>query len=169
MESSNDAAFSLANDYPGMKEGLFVEMMNQEAKKLSFGNTFFVNSTGLDPDKKTSDINLSSASDLVKLTKKTLEEPLIWQILSTAKYKVYGPELNNTNKLLEDSVSWHTDIIGGKTGYTDLAGGCMILALKAPENPDYLMINVILGADGASSRFEEMKKLVNWLDAAYIW
>lgn len=169
MESSNDAAFSLANDYPGMKEGLFVELMNQEAQKLSFGNTFFVNSTGLDPDKKTSDINLSSASDLVKLTKKTLEEPLIWQILSTAKYKVYGPELNNTNKLLEDSVSWHTDIIGGKTGYTDLAGGCMILALKAPENPDYLMINVILGAEGASSRFEEMKKLVNWLDAAYIW
>ncbi|MCX6761165.1 MAG: hypothetical protein NTZ84_03650 [Candidatus Nealsonbacteria bacterium] len=159
MESSNDAAFSLANDYPGMKEELFVDLMNQEAQKLILGNTFFVNSTGLDPKNIKSDLNLSSASDLVKLTEKTLEEPLIWQILSTPKYQVYGPELVNTNRLLEDSVSWHDEIIGGKTGYTDLAGGCMILALKSPKNPDHLMINVILGANGADGRFEEPKHL----------
>jgi D-alanyl-D-alanine endopeptidase (penicillin-binding protein 7) len=169
IESSNDAAFSLANDYPGMKEELFVDLMNQEAQKLMLGNTLFVNSTGLDPDNEAAGINLSSASDLVKLTEATLEKPLIWQILSTPRYQAYGPELVNTDRLLEDSVSWRDEIIGGKTGYTDLAGGCMILALKSPKNPNYLMINVILGADGAESRFEEMKKLVNWLETAYAW
>ena len=169
MESSNDAAFSLANDYPGMKEDLFVELMNQEAQKLSLGSTFFVNSTGLDPMKKNANLNLSSATDLAKLTKETIKEPLIWEILSTPKYQVYGPELNNTNRLLEDSISWHDEIIGGKTGYTDLAGGCMILTLRAPSNPNLLIINVILGTKDASSRFDEMKKLVNWLDQAYVW
>ncbi|TFG35597.1 MAG: D-alanyl-D-alanine carboxypeptidase [Parcubacteria group bacterium] len=169
MESSNDAAFSLANDYPGMKKELFVDLMNQEAQELNLGNTFFANPTGLDPDSKTSEINLSSASDLAKLTKETIKESLLWQILSTPKYQIYGPELVNTNRLLEDSVSWHDEIIGGKTGYTDLAGGCIILVLRAPKDPDQMMINVILGAKDANSRFEEMKKLVNWLDLAYLW
>jgi len=39
------------------------------------------------------------------------------------------------------------------------------LVLKIP-NSDNLLINVILGS---ADRFEEMKKLVNWLDQAYIW
>lgn len=169
MESSNDAAFSLANDYSGMKKELFVELMNQEAQKLSLGNTFFVNPSGLDPDSKTADLNLSSASDLEKLTKETIKEPLIWRILSTSKYQVYGPELVNTNRLLEDSVPWRDQIVGGKTGYTELAGGCIILVLRAPKNPGQLIINVVLGTKDANSRFEEMKKLVNWLDLAYNW
>jgi len=169
MESSNDAAFSLANDYPGMKEELFVDLMNREAVNLSLANTSFVNSTGLDPKKKTSDLNLSSAYDLAKLANETIKEPLIWQILSTPKYQVYGPELVNTNRLLEDSVSWHDEIVGGKTGYTDLAGGCMILVLNAPKYPGYLLVNVVLGTKDADSRFEEMKKLVNWLESAYNW
>lgn len=169
MESSNDAAFSLANDYPGMKEELFKDLMNQEAQKLGLGNTFFINSTGLDPKKKTAEVNVSSALDLAKLTKEALGEPLIWQILATPKYQVYGPELTNTNKLLEDSVLWRDEIIGGKTGYTDLAGGCMILVVRAPKNHNQIMVNVILGTAGANERFTEMKKLVNWLEEAYNW
>ena len=169
MESSNDAAFSLANDYPGMSEELFVELMNQEALKLSLNKTLFVNSTGLDPKKKTAVLNLSSAIDLAELTEETINEPLIWEILSTPKYQVYGPELTNTNRLLEAPISWHDEIMGGKTGYTVQAGGCMILALRVPDNPNYLIINVILGTKDAGSRFVEMKKLVNWLDAAYRW
>jgi len=169
MESSNDAAFSLANDYPAMSERRFVGLMNDVVKEIGLQNTVFFNSAGLDPDQSDTEMNLSTAYDLALLAKKTLEKPLIWQILSTPKYQVYGPELINTNELLEDSVSWHNEIIGGKTGYTDLAGGCMILVLKAPKNHNYLMINVILGANGASSRFEQMKKLVDWVDNAYVW
>jgi D-alanyl-D-alanine carboxypeptidase (penicillin-binding protein 5/6) len=169
MESSNDAAFSLANDYPGMTEKMFAGLMNDEAKKIGLQNTVFFNSTGLDSDQSKTEMNLSTAADLAILAEKTLEKPLIWKILSTPKYQVYGPELINTNELLEDSVSWHDEIIGGKTGYTDTAGGCMILVLKAPEDPGSLLINVILGADGTNSRFEQMKKLVNWLDTAYAW
>ena len=169
MESSNDAAFSLANDYPAMSERRFVGLMNEEVKKMGLQNTVFFNSAGLDPDQSNTEMNFSTAHDLALLTKKALDKPLIWKILSTPMYQVYGPELINTNELLEDSISWHNEIIGGKTGYTDMAGGCMILVLKAPQRPNDLLINVILGAESADSRFEQMKSLVNWLDVAYIW
>jgi D-alanyl-D-alanine carboxypeptidase len=168
MESSNDAAYSLANDYPGMREKSFVELMNDKALKLGLENTSFINSTGLDPETGT-EINLSTAKDLSKLTKKLLGRPLIWQILSTPKYSLYGPELINTNKLLTDSVEWKDKIMGGKTGYTDKAGGCLILFLKAPQNPEFLIINVILGTKDEASRFEQVKKLVNWLNVSYEW
>ena len=173
MESSNDAAFALSNDYEEeeMNREKFITLMNLTAQKLNLENTYFFNPTGLEPeeDKFTTQLNYSTANDLVKLTKELLKKPLIWEILSTPVYNLYGPELKNTNELLFDgSANWRTKIIGGKTGYTDKAGGCMLLVLEAPENRGRL-INIILGANGTSDRFGEMKKLVDWLNTAYNW
>ena len=166
MESSNDAAFSLANDYDGMTEEKFVTLMNLTAQKLNLNDTFFVNPSGLDPEENTpkTKINYSTASDLAKLTEELLKKPLIWEILSTPRYNLYGPELLNTNELLGEI----PEIVGGKTGYTYTAGGCMVLVTIAPKDGDYL-VNVILGTNGQNGRFGEMKKLVNWLNTAYKW
>jgi len=166
MESSNDAAFSLANDYDGMTGEKFVTLMNLTAQKLNLNDTFFVNPSGLDPETKTpkTKINYSTASDLAKLTKELLKKPLIWEILSTPRYNLYGPELLNTNELLGEI----PEIVGGKTGYTYTAGGCMVLVTIAPKDAGFL-VNVILGTDGHNGRFGEMKKLANWLNTAYKW
>ena len=166
MESSNDAAFSLANDYDGMTGEKFVTLMNSAAQKLNLNDTFFVNPSGLDPETKTPEtkINYSTASDLAKLTKELLKKPLIWEILSTPRYNFYGPELLNTNELLGEI----PEIVGGKTGYTYTAGGCMVLVTIAPKDAGFL-VNVILGTDGKNGRFGEMKKLANWLNTAYKW
>jgi len=169
MESSNGAAFALANDYEEMSERNFVELMNQEAKKIGLDDTFFNNPSGLDPEDSKTEMNYSTANDLVKLTKKLLEKPLIWDILSIPRYSEYGPELINTNRfLIDDPADWQEKIIGGKTGYTDKAGGCLLLVIKAPRNQGFL-ISIILGADGKENRFEEMRKLIDWLNQAYKW
>jgi len=166
MESSNDAAFSLANDYDGMTVEKFVDLMNYTGQKLNLTDTFFVNPSGLDPEPEEpqTKINYSTVTDLEKLTKELLKKPLIWEILSTQKYNLYGPELINTNELLGEIAG----VLGGKTGYTDTAGGCMVLVTRAPKD-EGLLINVILGSDGGNGRFGEMKKLVNWANAAYNW
>jgi len=169
MESSNGAAFALANDYEEITERKFVELMNSEAKKIGLNDTFFDNPTGLDPEDSKTEMNYSTADDLVKLAKKLLEKPLVWEILSIAKYFEYGPELINTNRfLLENFTDWQEKIIGGKTGYTSKAGGCLLLVVKAPRSQGFL-INIILGANGKENRFEEMRKLVDWLKSAYNW
>jgi len=166
MESSNGAAFALTNDY----EGNFIELMNREAKKIGLDDTLFNNSSGLDPEDSKTEINYSTANDLVKLTKKLLEKPLIWDILSIPKYSEYGPELINTNRFLTIGypADWQDRIIGGKTGYTDKAGGCLLLVIKAPRSQGFL-ISIILGSDGKENRFEEMRKLIDWLNQAYKW
>ena len=157
MESSNDAAYALANDCNGMTEEKFVELMNLKAGDLGLENTYFVNSTGLDPKEANHSTNYSTAEDLVKLTKYLLKKPLIWEILATPKFSLYGPELINTNGLLGKI----PNIVGGKTGFTDQAGGCMLLVSK--NKGESFLINVILGAPSSSARIEEMEKLINWL------
>ena len=149
-----------------MTEEKFVGLMNLTAQKLNLKDTFFVNPSGLDPEENTlkTKINYSTASDLAKLTKELLKNPLIWEILSTKRYSFFGPELLNTNELLGEI----PEIVGGKTGYTDMARGCMVLVTIAPKDTGFL-VNVILGTDGQNGRFGEMKKLVNWLNTAYKW
>jgi serine-type D-Ala-D-Ala carboxypeptidase (penicillin-binding protein 5/6) len=159
VESSNSAAFALSE-----KRNDFIELMNYEAKKMGLENTFFANPTGLDPEWPKKEVNHSTAKDLSLLTKKLLEEKLIWEILSLPAYSLYGPELINTNHLLSEKEG----IIGGKTGYTDLAGGCLVLVSEAPRNKGKI-INIVLGTNGREDRFEEMKKLINWLETAYRW
>lgn len=164
MESSNDAAFALANDYDGVNEQVFVNMMNEDAQSLNLKNTRFVNSSGLDPEEQEpkEKINVSSASDLSQLTKHLLKTPLVWEILATPKINLYGETLVNTNKLLDTMPG----IIGGKTGYTDTALGCFVLVIEAPKDKGQI-INVILGT--TADRFNEMEKLINWTRQAYSW
>lgn len=136
---------------------VFVESMNFEAQKLTMKDTYFVNPTGLnDLD------NYSTAQDLVKLIRHIVEnEPQIFSISRKQSYEVLNAYGNfhhfiteNTNKLLYET----SGIIGGKTGYTDEAGGCMILVLENEEGGYF--INIILGTISAEERFIAMRKTI---------
>jgi len=168
IESSNGAAIALAEV---IGKAPFIDLMNLETKNiLGFDsqNTFFVNPTGLDPKGTTDKINSSTAEDLVQLTIHLLKEkPLIWEILNLPDFDLYSADgvfhhkILNTNELLGRIPG----IIGGKTGETNLAGGCFILVAESPNKKGFL-INVILGSP---DRFSEMEKLVDWLNSAYKW
>lgn len=168
MESSNDAAIALAEVFP---ETLFVDLMNKKAGELGLKDTYFIDPTGFNP------ANVSTALDLAKLVKYSLEQPLIWQILKTSVIDLSSADgliihhLTNTNQLLD----YWPMIIGGKTGYTDEAQGCMILVIEQDLNntknyigqlsSEYLIIIIL----GAKERFLETEKLINWVKEAYVW
>lgn len=167
IESSNDAAFALTEPASGPETGgpeSFVNLMNFKAKNLGLGNTYFFNSTGLEPDKPEGHLNYSTAKDLVRLTKYILEKyPQIFEITRNQNYRVLKPDgslhhfiSENTNELLPEI----PEIIGGKTGFTDMAGECFLLVLKAPKNSGYF-INIILGSE---YRFEEMREIIEVLE-----
>jgi D-alanyl-D-alanine carboxypeptidase len=168
MESSNDAAYALAELY-GVES--FIELMNSKAQDLGLFDTSFVNPTGLDPDSLNELGNYSTVQDLARLSENLLlEKPLIWEILAMPQFDLYSPDgvfhhkLLNTNELLRQD-GWAGKIIGGKTGWTPKAKGCLVLVIKAPNSSSYL-INVILESE---DRFGEMKKLVDWVNIAYKW
>lgn len=174
VESSNDAADALAeiNGVDGVDEvngrENFINLMNLKAKEIGLKSTNFSTPTGLEIEN-----NFSSARDMANLGIFILKEyppnnkifPFL-EISSQPSVIVLSEngEIHhrafNTNELL-NSFSQIDDlkIIGGKTGYTDESGGCIIIILQDKDNNYF--INVILGADSRESRFSEMKKLID--------
>ena len=153
IESSNDAAIALAQQRTD-----FVSLMNKKAKELKLDQTHFTNPDGLDsPD------NYSSALDIAKIFSYLISKhPEALEILKTKNMVVYSSDgkiehrLESTNELLDKN----DEIIAGKTGYTDKAGGSLILLVRGD------IITVVLGSP---DRFGESEKLIQWLKSAYIW
>jgi len=165
IESSNDAAVALADAV----DDDFVALMNKKAKEIGLENTHFVDATGI------SKWNYSTIFDLTQLAKYSFnksftssEAGLIWQILGIREIEIRSEDkeishnLVNTNKLLDEI----PEMIGGKTGFTNEAGNCMLTIVEIPEKPGKYLITVILGTE---DRELETKKLIEWAQKAYIW
>jgi len=165
IESSNDSAWAISegiiSEENFIGEKGFVELMNKEVESLGLQNTYFINPTGLNGFE-----NYSSSEDLVEIAKYILEEhPHIFEITKKESYEVSNPDgsihhfiSENTNELLKEM----PEIVGGKTGFTDEAGGCLILVLETEQGGYW--INVILGAESPQSRFQEMKRLIYYCE-----
>ncbi|MDP3093219.1 MAG: serine hydrolase [bacterium] len=157
VESSNDAADALAEIY-GREN--FVNLMNFKAKEIGLRSTNFSTPTGLEAYN-----NFSTARDVANLTIFILKKyPLILNISAQASIIILSENEEvhhrafNTNELLTsfEEIA-DLEIVGGKTGYTDESGGCIILVLRDGDN---YFVNVILGAGSRETRFSEMKKLI---------
>lgn len=157
IESSNDAAYALG-EVIGI-EG-FRDLMNLKAKDMGLASSRFFNPTGLDPKTPDQPANYSTAEDLVKLAKYLLKDTLILDILSKKEYELYLENgvfhhtLQNTNELLREI----SGVIAGKTGFTERAGGCLLLITEGRRPGNYL-INVILNSQ---DKFEDMRKLIEF-------
>ncbi len=150
MESSNRASFSLAER---LGRGSFIKLMNDRAVALGLNNTQFQDVSGL------SSASYSTASDLAILTNYLFKNyPLFREIISKKEYNLFLPDglfhhrLINTNKFLGQS-----NIVGGKTGFTEAAGGCF-MTIQQNQSEDSYRINIVLGAE---DRFSEMQKIID--------
>jgi len=157
--SSNDAAWALS-ELIGTEN--FVAKMNQKAIGLGLESTHFINPTGLDLENSDCSLenlncfNYSTAEDLVELTQFIMENhPLIFEISLRE-----GPYLAQNGISIFSELGSFT-LLGGKTGFTEAAGGCIILILG--DEKENAFINVILGAQSPKARIEEMQKLIHWL------
>ncbi len=154
MESSNDAAVALAEAIEIKTNQNFVSLMNKKVDQLELTSTRFSDPSGLNPN------NISTVEELVKLVKYSFNQPIIWQIMKTPEIDLGGHHWINTDELLNRL----PNVIGGKTGYTLEAQGCLILVVEQPSSEK--LISVILGAQ---QRFLETEKLIKWVERAYQW
>lgn len=167
VTSSNDGARSLASvigavtlktvDYNlGRKE--FIEKMNERAKNLGMTQSFFMNETGLDVDTKVSG-GYGSAEDVNKLMKYLLVN--YPEVLEPTKYesiKISSDDKNHTGKNTNDFVGSIPGLFASKTGYTNMAGGNLVVAFDAGLGSP--MIITVLGST-QDGRFEDVKKLAD--------
>lgn len=158
IESSNDAAFAL-EEYFDSKNIDLINLMNQKAIALDLKNTHFVSSSGIEDDG-----NYSTAYDFARLVAYSLNNEQLWNILKLPSARIISADGSNIRNLTTSNqlLGKIEGLIGGKTGYTLKAKGCLLIVVAV--NPDTKIITVVLGSD---DRFGETEKLINWIKSAY--
>lgn len=154
VHSANDAAYTLAENYPeGFEE--FLRLMNLQAKKLNMNDTQFTNPIGFD-----SENHYTSGMDLARLAIYALSNSDFLRFINARQLTVtdvtgkISHPLANVNQLVVGQV-W--GVYGFKTGWTENAGECLV---AVAERNGQKILTVVLGS---KDRFGETKKLINWV------
>ncbi len=168
VESGNDAALTLAQNYPGGYQE-FVNLMNLKAKKLNLINTSFRNVSGVEQAGHTTTVR-----DLAILAKAAMENPIFAKMVATKTITVASYDgtiihrLENINELL----GIVSGLKGVKTGWTEHAGECLVSMTERqiinsqgqPESKN--IITVVLGS---LDRFGESRQLIEWAFTSHKW
>lgn len=160
MSSENRAAAALGRAYPGGIRA-FVVAMNDKAFELGMGNSYFVDSTGLNR------ANVSTARDLAKLVDAADDYHIIREFSTTAAHAVeFGDEdrslqFINSNNLVR-SGTWEIGV--SKTGFLSEAGRCLVMQAKITGKP---VIIVLLDSAGKNSRIGDANRIKKWMETGF--
>lgn len=169
MSSSNDAAYTLAASVGallGEREATsqFVAAMNIRASELGLNSFEFRNMTGLDVS-PTQAGAVGNAKDVSFLMKHLVTEHRdILAATTEPTSRIYNEagahhDISNTNAIV-DSIP---NLIGSKTGYTDLAGGNLTVVFDAGY--DRPIVITVLGST-RDRRFSDVLTLVEAVEAS---
>ncbi|MDD2207985.1 MAG: hypothetical protein PHG03_00425 [Bacilli bacterium] len=151
LPSGADASIALAINLFG-NERKFVQEMNNLMIKLNIKNTYFTNTSGLDEDGQKATLN-----DLLTIFLYAFKNDKFMEIFNSSSYTTYNGrlDLKSTLSYYERVYSLDTKIIkGSKTGFTNLAGLCLLsyadfdnmelvlITTNAPVNEQHFPYNV---------------------------
>lgn len=148
LVSGNDAAAVLARHISGSEEA-FVAAMNETAFALGMENSHFTNPHGVHNED-----HRSTAEDMAKLAQAALKNPEFMEIVSCAAYSnsptnmTGAREYLNSNLFLNEKPELpgteYQFVTGMKTGYTPMAGGCLV---STAERNGAKLICLVFGDD----------------------
>jgi D-alanyl-D-alanine carboxypeptidase (penicillin-binding protein 5/6) len=158
LPSGNDAATALARAGGSVKET--VAMMNTKARSLRAFDTTAVNPTGLDADRQ-----FTSAYDLALFAQAGIARTDFRRYIGTLRYQLPGKmpkkghhrstfQIANQDKLLQQG---YPGLIGGKTGYTTLAGRTF---MAVAQRNGHTLIATLMGIKEPSA--DAAKALLSW-------
>ncbi|MFA5527838.1 MAG: hypothetical protein WC996_04420 [Peptostreptococcales bacterium] len=157
--SANDIAYMIGDNVAGDSHS-FIEMMDDKAKKLGMMDTKFATLNGLDDEEGKS---YSTTYDVALLCKAALENEWVKSSLSKAEAQVSfiqgaSAVLETRNKLLGVDGN-----IAGKTGYTSLAGRCLISLYERDGRQIIgIVMNSLYDFPKDTQVFEDMEKLIDY-------
>lgn len=163
LPSGNDAANAIAVHLAGSVDA-FADRMNEEAERIGATGTHFVNPSGLnDPD------HYTTAYDLYLMFNEALTYPKFREVISTSSYMANyldgtGASVSQTwmvsNKYIngEEETPAGLTVLGGKTGTTQAAGNCLVMASTAENGDEY--ISVVMKAGSRPALYENMTNII---------
>lgn len=156
--SANEVANAVAEHVSGSISG-FVDLMNSRAKELGCTNTHFSNTNGLQADD-----HYTSAYDLALISRAFFANELLCKVGNTARYHFEATDtqpddfyLNNKHKLISGEMTYE-GIVGGKTGYTDLARETLVTCAEK----DGLKLICVVFMEESPSQFTDTITLLNY-------
>ncbi|HJY98587.1 MAG TPA: D-alanyl-D-alanine carboxypeptidase [Patescibacteria group bacterium] len=157
--SANDAAQTLAANYPGGYDG-FIVAMNEKASSLSMENSRFDNPVGLDGNSQH-----STARDLVRASEVAMRNPEFAKIVATKEvsFKDVSGKTAYNLKNLNELLGKVPGVLGVKTGWTENARENLVTYVDRDGHK--IMIAIL----GSQDRFGETRELINWIYQSYIW
>lgn len=157
--SANDAAETLAQNYPGGYDA-FIAAMNAKAQELSMNNSKFANPVGLDEDGQ-----ITTSKDLVRAAEVAMRNPEFAKIVGTKQVSISDVtgktayNLRNINELLGSVPG----VLGVKTGWTENARENLVTYIVRDNH------KVMIAILGSQDRFGETKELIDWIFTNYKW
>lgn len=146
LKSANEIGNGLAEHVAGSVSG-FADLMNEKAKALGCKNTHFANPHGLNDS-----THKTTPYDMALIMRAALENPTFRKIDTTTSYsfpatkKSAARTITMGHKMMYPSDSrYYEGIIGGKTGYTSLAGNTLV---TGAERNGVRLIAVVMKAKG---------------------
>jgi len=159
LKSANEVANALAEHCAGSIEK-FADMMNEKAKELGCTDSHFSNPSGLNDEN-----HYTSPYDFALIAKAAFNNPVFVEFDSTTYYELPANSKNHDaftvycgHKMLKKSSDmYYPGIIGGKTGYTTLAGNTLV---TCAERDGMKLISVIL--NGHQTHYEDTRTLLDF-------
>lgn len=161
LQSANEVANALAEHCSGSVEA-FAELMNEEAKKLGCVDSNFANPSGLNNEN-----HYTSAHDMSLIAKAAFSDPTFLEIDKTLYYDVPAGQLQQYpdgwryymhHRMMKKNDSlYYNGIIGGKTGYTSLAGNTLV---TCAERDGLKLIAVVL--NGHQTHYSDTKAMLDF-------
>ena len=159
LKSANEAANALAEHTAGSIEA-FADMMNDKAKMLGCTNSHFANPSGLNDEN-----HYTTARDYALISAAAFRNQTLVEIISTryytlSPYKAYpeGVTIYAHHQMLLPNSSWYDkSVIGGKTGYTMLAGNTLV---TCAEKNGMRLVTVIL--NGHQTHYSDTRLLLDY-------
>ncbi len=159
LKSANEVANALAEHCAGSIEA-FADLMNEKAADLGCKDSHFANPSGLnDPN------HYTTPYDYALIAQAAFSNPTFVEFDSTTYYEL-PPNATNAGRftvycghkmLKKNSNQYYPGIIGGKTGYTTLAGNTLV---TCAERDGLRLITVVL--NGHSTHYSDTKAMLDF-------
>jgi D-alanyl-D-alanine endopeptidase (penicillin-binding protein 7) len=154
IASNNIAAEALART-DGREA--FLKKLNEQARLWGMNQTYFYDPSGLSP------VNQSSAADLEKLAFQLISRRSdILEITRQPGVRVTEQSSGRERRILPINIfAGRGDFLGGKTGFTNKAGGNLFSVFSVKKRP------VLIVVFNSSGRFEDTATLLGWFKENY--
>lgn len=142
LSSSNDAAYAIARQL-GINQ--FVQLMNDKTKSLGLTNTFYADPSGLDPENKSTTLDMFRFIQHLWKNKRSLLD-----MTEQRSHKTW----RNIHPFVSKS-----SFLGGKTGYIPEAKRTIVSLFSIPfsEFNERSVAIVVLGSDNIQSDVERLR------------